>query len=159
MASKQHPLLSLSWPVGLLVIAACGGGEVVKTPAPAAPVAVAKPAPVAPDAYRDFGGERVVTKEVFRLKAKAKAVAEVEVVIRMIKVEWTTREMPDGRKIKEGTAELIIKKGDKERRVRIEQDDTKRTLGCQVTVKAVGEAYDKKRMDYLPWVDLIVTSR
>ena len=162
MTSSQensiHFWRSIGPSLGLALLVGCGGGEVVTTPPPAAPV-VAKPAPAPPDAYRDFAGERVVPKEVFRLKAKAKAVAVVEVVIHMVKVEWTTREMPDGRKIKEGTAELVIKKGDKKRTVRVEQDETKTTLGCKVTVKAVGEDYDAKRFDYLPWVDLVVTSR
>ena len=153
-----RPHLRCAFAAGLTLLAGCGGGELIAPPSPAA-AAVAKPAKPAPDAFRDFAGERVVPKEVFRLKAKAKAVAVVEVVIRMVKVEWTTREMPDGRKIKEGTAELVVEKGTERRTLRVEQDETKKTLGCQVTVKAVGEDYDAKRFDYLPWVDLIVTSR
>lgn len=151
--------LAASLGAGLFFVWGCGGGEVIPPPKPTAAPAVAKLAAPTPDAFRDFPGERVVPNEVFRLKAKAKAVAVVEVVISMVKVEWTTREMPDGRKIKEGTAELIIKKGTQSRTIRVEQDETKKTLGCQILVKAVGEDYDAKRYDYLPWVDLIVTPR
>lgn len=147
-------------------LSACGASQVTPLPAPdAAPAAApdtpaAKPAPARTvDAYRDFKGEHVAAGEVFRLKAKAKAIDGLEVVIRMVKVEWTTGELPDGRKIKEGTAELVIQKGAEERTTRVQQDDTKRSLGCQITVKAVGEDYDQKRFDYLPWVDLIVEAR
>ena len=143
----------------LLFLMGCGGGEVIPPPAPTAAPVVAKPVAPTPDAYRDFKGERVVPNEVFRLKAKAKAVAVVEVVINMVKVQWTTRETPDGKNIKEGTAELVIQKGTESRTIRVEQDETKKTLGCQILVKAVGEDYDAKRFDYLPWVDLIVTPR
>jgi hypothetical protein len=144
--------------LALTLVAACGGGHVIDVPPPPAKPAAPPPPPKA-DAFRDFGGERVVPNEVFRLRAKAKAVAIVEIVISMIRVEWTTREMPDGRKIKEGTAELLVKKGDKKRRFRLEQDEVKTVMGTKIEVKGVGEDYDKSRYDYLPWVDLVVTAK
>ncbi len=150
----SHVMLALA----LVFLVACGGGQVVETPPPSTKAA-APPPPPKEDAFRDFAGERVVPNEVFRLRAKAKAVAIVEIVINMVRVEWTTREMPDGRKIKEGTAELVVKKGDKQRRFRLEQEDSKKVFGTKILVKAVGEDYDKSRFDYLPWVDLVVTAK
>ncbi len=154
------PRLPFTFRIVLLLTAiallwACGGGQVVDVPPPP-PKPAAPPPPPKADAYKDFEGERVVPKEVFRLRAKAKAVAVVEIVINMVKVEWTTRETPDGKQIKEGTAELIVKKGEKQRRFRLETDESKTVYGAKITVKGVGENYDKSRMDYLPWVDLVV---
>jgi hypothetical protein len=135
---------------------ACGGAPVKKEVAPTAPV---KKGPATPDAFRDFGGERVKTGEVVRLRSKSKAVLGVEVVIRLLKVEWMTHDMPDGRKVKDGIAVFMVHKGQKERRTRVQLDDTKRSLGCKITVKGVGEAYVAERMDYLPWADVVVDPR
>ena len=140
-----------------LVTGGCGGAPAKKDVAAPAPVVKKKPA--GPDAYRDFGGDRVKAGEVVRVRAKSVAVTSLQVVIRLLKVEWMTHDMPDGRKVKDGIAVFLVSKGQKERRSRIQMDDTKRSLGCKITVQAVGEEYVAERMDYLPWADVIIEPR
>ncbi len=140
---------------GLALLTACGGGQVVAKPV-AKPV-VNKPEPVKHDAFRDFGGQTIAPGTKFRLKTKPIGIDQLKVVIELVKTEWTTRELPSGKEVKDGTADLLIKKGEKSRRVRLDEGESRVIYGAKILVDAAGEGYDKERLDYMPWVDIIVT--
>ena len=80
-----------------------------------------------------------------------------ELVIELVKTAWTTRELPSGKEVKDGTADLLVKKGEKSRRVRLDEGASRVIYGVKIEVLGAGEDYDKSRLDYLPWVDLKVT--
>ena len=138
-----------------LVLTACGNPQVRDAPPPTAPVA---PKPVErDDAFRDFGGKVVAIGLPFRLESKDMVgIKEHRAVVSMIKVDWTATEGPDGKMVKEATVELLVQKGERSKKRRIEQGDTRTVLGVKITVKDGGEMYSKKRMLYVPWVELVV---
>lgn len=139
-----------------LALCACGGGgHIIEAPPTAPKKAAEKPA--AADAYRDFGGASVSLGEPFRLRTKPIGVRELEIVIELVKTEWTTRELPDGRTVKDGTADLLVRKGEGSRRFRLEQGESREILGAKITLKEANEGYDEQRLDYMPWVDVVVT--
>ena len=151
--------LSASVVAALLVASpACGGGagHVVEQPVKAAP-APKKEAPQTFDAFRDFGGEVVAPGEKVRLKTKPIGFKDLRIVVELVKTEWTTRELPSGKEVKDGTADLLIKKGEKSRRVRLDEGESRVIYGAKISVEGAGEAYDKERLDYMPWVDILVT--
>ncbi|MCO4762817.1 MAG: hypothetical protein KC502_14985 [Myxococcales bacterium] len=139
----------------VLSFGACANPQLIEAPPPK-PV-VKKVAPQGPDAFRDFGGKRVKKGEVFRLEAMDMVgVAGHRIVLRLVKTEWTTRELPSGKKLKEGTADIEIQKGEKTKRKRIDQEETRTVFGAKITVRGAGEMYSKKRMQYVPWVEIVV---
>ena len=134
---------------------ACANPQLTQAPAPK-PVVAPKP-PQKDDAFRDFGGKVVEKGETFRLEAMdLVGIKGHRIVIRMVKTEWTSHEGPDGKMVKEGTADLEIQKGDKRKRKRIDQEETRTVFGAKITVKGAGEMYSKKRMQYVPWVEVVV---
>lgn len=144
----------------LVVLAACGGtgaGYVVDNPKPPPPKVEPEVA-TTPDAFRDHRGERVKVGSKFRLSAKPIAVEGAEFVIALLKVDWSTMTAPSGKEIKEGTAQLTITKGEESASALVAQGDFKRAFGYRVGAVAAGEEYNKQRMTYDPWVELIVTA-
>ena len=83
---------------------ACGGGYLVKDSAPA-PVKVAE-VPKTPDAFRDHRGEKVKPGQKFRLAAKPIAVEGLNIVIELVKVDWSTMTAPSGKEMREAAAKL-----------------------------------------------------
>lgn len=151
--AAAHAILGAA-ALGLLT-AGCANPQVRDAPPPTAPAA---PKPVEKDdAFRDFGGKVVALNSPFRLESKdIVGIKEHRAVISLIKVEWTSTEQPDGKMLKEATVELLVQKGEDSKRKRIEQGDTRTVLGVKITVKDGGEMYSKKRMLYVPWVELVV---
>ncbi len=140
---------------GFLTIAACANPQLTEAPAPK-PVAAVK-APRADDAFRDFGGKVVEVGEAFRLEAMDMVgIKGHRIVIRMVKTEWTSSEGADGKMVKEGTADLEVQQGDQRKRKRIDQGETRTVFGAKITVKGAGEIYSQKRMQYVPWVEIVV---
>jgi hypothetical protein len=141
------------------LMAACGGsGGGYVIPADQAPVAVAAPAPVAktPDAYRDFGGEHVKPGQKFRLSAKRIAVDGPNIVMELQKIDWSTLTAPNGQQLKEATAHILLYRGEEDREVLISTKDEKRALGVLIQVLDAGDDYNRQRMTYEPWVELVV---
>lgn len=140
---------------GLAVIAAgCGNPQVKDAPPPPPPPK--KQAPAAPDAFRDHSGPHAAAGEVFQLKDTPIAVDGVRVVVSLIKASWTKRELDDGRVIREGSAEIEVRKGEERTSRILDQDESVVLFGVRVTVTGAGEDYDKSRLDYIPWVELKV---
>ena len=83
MSTKTLFAFSLA---AMVSFAACGSGRVVKDePRPAdTPVK-----PAAPDAFRDFTGDKVDAGKPFKLLKNPKAVKGAEVVVKLLKVKWT----------------------------------------------------------------------
>lgn len=138
---------------------ACGGGGAgYVVPADQAPAAAAAPAPVAktPDAYRDFGGEHVKVGQKFRLAAKRVAVDGPNIVVELQKIDWSTLTAPSGKEFKEATAHILVYRGEEDREVLISTKDEKRALGVLIQVLDAGDDYNRQRMTYEPWVELVV---
>jgi len=125
---------------------------VTPAPPPAKPPVVQ----AEPDAFRDFRGEHGAAGKVFRLGGKPMAVDGVEVVVTLVKTEWSTMAAPNGKDIREASAQLLVQKGQEERRISMGQGETRQALGATITVVAAGENYDATRLLYLAWVDLRV---
>jgi hypothetical protein len=138
-----------------LGLTACGHPQVTDAPPPAVK-APTKRAPAAPDAFADHSGPRVGLGEVFRVKDTPYAVEGAGFVVALLKATWTKRELPDGRTIREGAAELEVRRGQEHKRPILEQEESAVVYGYRITVKGAGEDYDDKRLDYLPWVELMV---
>ena len=152
----NHHLRSILFALSSGAVALCfgcgGGGQVIAKSAVAkAPV---EAAPQTPDAFRDFGGKHVKLGEKFRLGARPLGVEGAEIVIELVKTAWTTRELPNGKEVKDGTADMLVKKGEKSRRLRLDDGASRVIYGVKIEVLGAGEDYDKSRLDYLPWVDL-----
>lgn len=140
-----------------LTSSACGApaGQVVDTTAKKTPE-VAQ-APKEPNAYRDFRGTQVKLGEPFRLAAESVGVAGAEVVLTLVKAEWSTMTSPSGKEIKEISVNLRIQHGQEERGAQIAQGE-KRVIGqYRYELIAGGEEYNKARMVYEPWVQLRLT--
>jgi len=146
----------LAW-VGAL--AACGGGSagyVVDKPAPA-PVKVAAEVQRAPDAWRDHRGDHARLGQPFRLGAKPVAVDGPNVVIRLNKVDWSNMTTPSGKEIREGAASVEVTKGEEIVTGLIPQGEFKTIHGVRFANQGCGEEYNRQRMTYDPWVDLVAT--
>lgn len=136
-------------------LAACGGsGYVVEAKPPPPPPPVE--APRAPDAFLDHRGDKVALGARFRLAAKPIGVQTAQVVVALQKVDWSTMTTPSGKEVKEGSAQLTVSKGEEVTSGLVAQGDFKRFFGFRVEVVAAGEDYNKQRLTYEPWVELIV---
>lgn len=158
-SSPQRPVFGLLTALLTLgaSLAGCGGpqGAVVDTTVKPTPVVEA---PKEPDAYRDFRGRKVKLGERFRLAAESVGVEGAEVVLTLVKTEWSTMTTPAGKELKEITVNLRIQHGQEERTAQLSQGD-KRVLGThRYEVLAGGEDYNKARMVYEPWVELRISA-
>lgn len=136
------------------MLTACGAPEVVAEPK----VAVAKPKAeaAAPDAFADHRGERFEAGQKFRLGVKPAAVAGPDVVVTLVKTDWSTMTGPSGKEVREATASLRVQKGEEERAITISQGEDRVAFGARLFVLGAGEAYDPQRLVYQAWVDLRV---
>ena len=130
---------------------ACGHTPVKKKPKPA-PV---KPKPLA-DAFATFGGKRVAAGAPFRISSEPVGVMSVRTVLKLQRATWTAFTPPGGREEKEYTAHILVRRGGKSLRLRIDEGETKRALGVSITAKKIGEVYVKARTDWFPFAVLMV---
>jgi hypothetical protein len=137
--------------------AGCGGTQSVTPADPSATPPVARVEVQAqPNAFRDFRGPRVTTGKPFRVSVKPVAVAGVEVVIALVKVDWSTMTGPSGKDTREATANIRVQKGEEERAVMLGQGEVRTVLGTRINLLSAGEDYDKARMSYDPWIEIQV---
>lgn len=157
MLSKNR-LLTLPLPL-LLALAACGGssGGLIVDNAPPPPKAAPEP-PKVPDAWRDHRGDHVKLGQKFRIANKPIAVDGPNVVITLSKVDWSTMTTPSGKEVKEGAAQVAVTKGEDTVTGLIPQGDFKRIHGVKFSSIGCGEEYNKHRLVYEPWVELIATA-
>ena len=77
----------------------------------------------------------------------------VRMLVTLVKVDWQTVDAPNG-VIKIATATFRVQRGDDERGLTLDQDETKTALGVKLTLVAAGDTYDPSRSRYSTWVDL-----
>lgn len=135
-----------------LVSAACGSGPVItKQP---------QPQPVAPkpvdDAFSQFGGKKVTAGVPFKITSEPVGIASLRAVITMQKASWTVFTSPEGKEEKEYTAFILVQRGGKTVRKRMEPGDSKTILGLKVTVQKIGEQYVEARKNWFPFGLLMV---
>lgn len=132
----------------------CGGPEVVAVAPPERVLDrhIVKEA----DAFGDFRGEHVAASTPFRLAQKPIGVDGPNLVVSLVKTEWSSITTPTGKEVKEATASLRVQKGQEERSVVISQGEDRVVFGARLFVVGAGEAYDPQRMVYQAWVDLRV---
>ena len=137
-------------------VAGCGAnaGYVVQAPPPPPPPP--PEAPRVPDAFADHRGEKVALGAKFRLAARPIGVHTAALVVALQKVDWSTMTTPSGKEVKEGSAQLTVSKGEETASGMVSQGDFKRFFGYRVEVVAAGEDYNKQRLTYEPWVELLV---
>lgn len=138
-----------------LVVGCGGGGRVVAPEETPPPPAVA--APAAPDAFRDFSGERVDAAAPFDCDGVGRAVRGVEAVVHIEQVKTSTWETPGGEEKAEGTAYVVVEKGQERRTLRIKDGEEAIAFGVRVQVIKAEVAYDVDRQDYVPKARLVVT--
>jgi hypothetical protein len=138
-------------------LAGCGGAETVTPadPRETPPVAQVE-APAQPNAFRDFQGPRVATGKPFRVSVKPVAVAGAELVISLVKIDWSTMTGPSGKDTREATASIRVQKGEEDRAVMLSQGEARTVLGTRISLLSAGEDYDKARMSYDPWIEIQV---
>lgn len=149
---RSLTMIGIAW-----VLQACGGsaGYVIESKPPEPPKPVAE-APKTPDAWRDHRGEHVALGKKFRLAAKPVAVDGPNFVVSLLKVDWSTMTTPSGKEVKEGAAQLSVTQGEETSTALVPQGDSKRLFGVKLEVVAAGEEYNKARLVYEPWVELVV---
>jgi hypothetical protein len=138
-----------------IVLTACGAPQVVQLPPPEPKV---QPSAAAgePDAYLDFRGIHAKSGATFRLASKPMTVDGPNVVVTIVKVDWSTMTGPSGKDTREASVNLRVQKGAEERVVTLGQGDARTVLGATLTLVTAGEDYDKTRLSYEPWIDLRV---
>ena len=147
--------LLLLLPLATPTVCCGGGGRIIRpeeTPPP--PVAI----PVTPDAFRDFSGDRVDPGTPFELDGVGRAVRGVEAVVRLEQVKTSTWYDPGGTEQTEGTAYIVVEKGQERQTLRLKDGDEDSALGVHVRVHAAKVAYDVDRQDYLPTASVTVTA-
>ena len=149
--------LPFALPLLIAVAVACGGSAGYVVQAKPAPPPPPPEAPKQPDAFADHRGDKVALGQKFRLAAKPIAVGTALFVVSLQKVDWSTMTTPSGKEVKEGSAQLSVAKGEELTSGLVAQGDFKRFFGFRVAVVAAGEEYNKQRMNYEPWVELIVS--
>lgn len=137
------------------LVAACGDPQVVQLPPPV-PQAQPSAQGAEPDAYADFRGPHAKAGSTFRLTGKPMAVDGPNVVVSIVKVEWSTLSGPSGKDTREASVNLRVQKAQEERVVTLGQGDARTVLGAKLTLLSAGEDYDKTRLSYEPWIDLRV---
>lgn len=140
-------------------VTACGGaggGYVVPPDQPVAPAPVAAPVDQTPNAWREFGGDKVKVGQKFRLAGKRVGVEGPNIVLELQKIDWSTLTAPNGTQMKEATAHILLFRGEDEREVLLPTKDQKLALGVLIKALDAGDDYNRQRMTYEPWVELIV---
>lgn len=149
------PGIALTLLVPLAV--ACGTGGHIVEPDEAAPPPTA-PAPPSPDAFRDFSGDRVDPGVEFEVDGVGRAVRGVEAVVKVTKVNTSTWYPPGGGEAVEGTAYLMVEKGQESASLRLKDGEEGSALGVHVAVRRADVPYDDQRMDYYPKAWITVTA-
>lgn len=149
--------LLLILPLAATLSLACGSGGRVLKPEEAAPPP-AEVAPPAPDAFRDFSGERVDAGTRFELDGVGRGVRGVDAVVRVEQVKTSIWYTPGGEEKIDGTATIIVEKGQERARLRIKDGEEDTALGVHVLVHQSKVAYDERRMDYVPKAWVTVTA-
>ncbi len=138
--------------VALLV--ACGGPQIIfEEAAPTAPEAAAPADPLG-----GFRGDRAELGTEIELRVNPVGLPALGVVIKLLSAEWTEVEGRDGDPVREGTATILLVRGDDTKELRIDQGDESSGLGALVKVLAADESYDEERLDYTPRARVIVTA-
>lgn len=142
----------------LLALAQLSCGEaMVKDPDPVSDKPkVTEPVAQEPDAFRDYRGVHYKANEKFRATHKPVAVDGAEVVITLIKTDWATLAAPNGKEIREASANLKVQKGQEERLITVAQGDDRVVFNARIKVVGAGEDYDKATARYGAWVELSV---
>jgi len=135
----------------------CGGGGRIIAPEEAAPPP-AELAPAAPDAFRDFSGERVDAGGPFEIGGVGVAVRGVEAVVRVEQVKTSVWYPPGGGEQVEGTAYIVVEKGEQRRTLRLKDGDEGVAFGVRVLCHKAEVAYDVDRQDYVPKATVSVTA-
>jgi len=141
--------------LAVTTLAACGGGRVLP---PASPVVSEPAGPPPPDAYRDFGGERVDEGVTFELDTLGRAVSGVEAVVRIDRVNTRTWVGSDGKEQVEGTAFVVVQRGTEEATVRVRQGEEGIALGVRVAIDDASVDYDDARSRWLPRATARITA-
>jgi len=136
---------------------ACGGGGRILQPEETPPPKVVE-APPAPDAFREFSGDKVDAGVEFEVDGVGRGVRGVEAVVRVEKVTTSTWYPPGGGEAVEGTAYLVVEKGQKSGRLRLKDGEEGDALGVHVAVRKADVPYDEGRMDYVPKAWITVTA-
>ncbi|PKN57148.1 MAG: hypothetical protein CVU56_12450 [Deltaproteobacteria bacterium HGW-Deltaproteobacteria-14] len=144
-------------PLAATLTWACGSGGHVITPEEAAPPPV-EVMPPAPDAFRDFSGDRVDAGTRFEVDGVGRGVRGVEAVVRVEQVKTSIWYAPSGEEKIEGTATIIVEKGQERARLRLKDGEEDTAIGVHVLVHEAKVAYDERRMDYVPKAWVTVTA-
>jgi hypothetical protein len=128
-------------------LAACGPSKQTFKPNPDEP---AEQPQGAPDAYRDFGGEKVDPGAEVELLWNPVGIKGAEFVVRLEKVELSTWTDRDGVEQVDATAYLSVKKGQQERRVNVEGGESETVWGATIHVISAGLVYNDERMNEIP---------
>ena len=135
--------------IGLVVMSVlgCTPKEVVKKNPPPAP-AVA-PAPVVPSVLDGFDGQMVKLGEAIRLRREPVGVASKQMMVSLVRAEWTSRERADGTEEKSATAHFVIQRGEEVRNLAIPAGESGSAFGLTIAVSDAGEEYEKSSSRYV----------
>ena len=111
----------------------------------------------ATDAFDRFRGQRVAAGEAFRLATDPIGVDGARIIVHLVKLDWTSMDLPSGGVSRDATAQLSVQRGEQTHRLLLDAGDTRPVAGCEIALLDSGEDYDEATARWQPWVKLRVT--
>lgn len=140
----------------LFSFSACGGGaRVIERKPVSTEVAPTPAAPV--DPLAGFKGARHQPDEVFVLQNNPVAIVGPNLILRMVRIEWTESENGRGVIEKEGTAHVMVESGDDSKTLRMDVGESRGAFGWRVHLFKVDDLYREGQGDYVPQAEIKVT--
>ena len=138
----------LMFVAALFSLTACGGGARVME-REKAPAVLA--APVAPeDTLGGFKGARYQPDELFTMSNNPVAIVGPSLILRLVRIEWTTSENSVGSVEKEGTAHIMVESGTATQTLRLDVGESRGAFGWRVHLSEVDDLYREGQGDYIP---------
>ena len=142
------------WAVVVAVVAfGCAPKEVVKVN-PIAATAKA-PEPATPSILDGFDGVMVTMGELMRLHREPVGVASKQLMVSLVRAEWTSRERADGSEEKSATAHFVIQRGDEVKNLAVAAGDKGMAFGVSIAVQDAGEEYEASSKRYVQFAAVV----
>ena len=131
----------------------CAPKEVMK--AEPVPATAKAPEPAIPSILDGFDGELVTMGELTRLHREPVGVASEQLMVSLVRAEWTTRERADGSEEKSATAHFVVQRGDEVKNLAVAAGDKGVAFGVSITVKDAGEEYEASSKRYVQFAAVV----
>ena len=139
--------------VVVLVAFGCAPKEVVKVEP--IPTTAKAPEPAVPSILDGFDGVMVTMGELTRLHREPVGVASKQLMVSLVRAEWTSRERADGSEEKSATAHFVIQRGDEVKNLAIAAGEEGMAFGVSIAVQDAGEEYEASSKRYVQFAAVV----